>query len=170
MRIENGKLVMEKFPCIHCHDGVATTYRRCRYYDKAVKGKFPHDTCPDCGSKSRHGHKMVIPTGTKTCEICGGTGMREETRFDSIPHEVWQSLNFKVYRSNRRETLYEELIGLGCYSCTDYGRHNSMTDDELIKKVKDNNSYIQALKISDENFVVAHEISIRCSDNGYSVI
>ena len=73
-------------------------------------------------------------------------------------------------RSERPQTINERLLGSGMvYSCTDYGDHKQMTDDELIAKVKQTTS-VQATKISDKDDNVAEHIGIFTNQYGYSVI
>ena len=88
---------------------------------------------------------------------------------DAMPDEMFKALSFKVYRSGRVQTTVESLLGVGVYSCTDYGRHKHQTDEELIAKVREH-SYVQACKVVDKNLKVCDHVGIFTNDNGYSVI
>jgi hypothetical protein len=94
-----------------------------------------------------------------------------ETLYDDAPKEMWQGLTFKVYRSDRPQTIGEYLLGHDCaYSCTDYGGHKRLTDDELIHDVQFREYSDQASKFADRKTgKVCDHMGIFCNDNGYSV-
>jgi len=66
--------------------------------------------------------------------------------------------------------MNESLLGFGCvYSITDYGEHKKFTDNELIDKVRDSESFIQACKIAKDDGTLCDHVGIFCNNNGYSV-
>lgn len=61
-------------------------------------------------------------------------------------------------------------MGFGSvYSVTDYGRHQQMTDAELIELVRKSSGH-QACKVINDDNTVAKYISILTSKDGYSVM
>lgn len=177
MRLENGTLILEKTKCYGCMP--------------SGSGKFPvRATCPTCNGTQRGpkgGRRTHAGTGCKTCidgtvnsktdfrdcGRCKGTGLDDEDYLSRIPIEVWRGFEFRVFRSNRQQSMNEALIGIGCcWSTTDYGRHQSQSDEELIAEIRDSShGSIQATNIvrSKHDLRIADAIGIFCSDNGYSV-
>ena len=167
MRVENGKLILEKRKC-SCNDGIVTYYDACPNNYKVVRGKYPGNKCPHCGAKNKWDHKS-IGSHEETCPRCNGAAILDESRYDSIPDELWQSLTFKVYRSNRRASWAEQWLGLGCYSTVDYGAYKKLTDAEIIAKNREHH-YIQACKVCNKDLIMCDHIGIFCHDQGYSVV
>lgn len=174
MKVENGRMVYEEVPCWWCKGAKVYEYGKlCPLMHQAVN-KYPGRVCPHCKSKSKSGHTL-IGTEIKTCETCKGSGVHHENAYDSVPAAIWQGLTFKVYRSNRKQTMVESLLGVGVYSVTDYGRHQAKTDEDLIEEVRGNTSSATHQAISgivsraDHGRICDH-IAIVCSDNGYSVV
>lgn len=77
---------------------------------------------------------------------------------------------FCVYRSQRAQTLNERLYGFGCcWTTTDYGMYQKLTDAELIEKVRTNVSRPQACHVVDETDRLPNHIGIICNREGYVV-
>jgi len=124
--------------------------------------------CPHCGSTTKHNHKYLDKGEIQDCCMCRGKGKKQEDSCSSMPQKLFESLDFMVVRTNLQQTFNEAYLGIGCvFSCTDYGRHKNMTDEELINSVK-SNTFNQATKVVDDNDNVM-PILIITSDNGYSV-
>lgn len=175
MRIENGILVLEQAECWSC-DGSGEQDERVRV------------SCPKCGGNGRGvrggwqgcknchgvGYEWATTGQQEPCYQCDGHGMKDETIFDRVSDAMWASMNFEVRGSNRNQSWQEQYIGLGCWSVTDYGRHQGMTDEELIAKVRDDrgSSLPQVCKliVSKEDLRIAESVAIVTARSGYSVI
>lgn len=170
MKIVNGKAVFEEVTCWHCEGaGKHEYFITCPNWDKTVAHK-PSRKCEICGAKSRYKHQ-VIGSEIKDCNICDGKGKQMETLYDSDRGGVWKTLPIKVIRSMREQTWAEAYLGMGFCSVTDYGAHQKMTDEELIKKVREEKGgYNQFCKYVDKELNVAPELLILCNDMGYSII
>jgi hypothetical protein len=131
------------------------------------------NTCPHCGATKRDGHKQLKTEDTTVCARCDGSSSITEERTDWLPKELWQGLPFRVIRSLREQSWAERFLGVGCYSCEDYGRAWGMTDGDVVKEVREHGS-VQACKIlastPESNEVVADEIVIDLCPGGYRVV
>jgi hypothetical protein len=170
MKIVNGKAVFEEVQCWHCEGtGKYEYFITCPNWRKPVAHK-PGRKCEICGSKNQHDHK-VVGSEIRDCTICNGKGSMMENLYDSDRGGVWKTLPVKLIRSNREQTWAEAYLGVGLWSCTDYGAHQKMTDEELIQKLHEERSgYHQFCKYVDKELNVAPEIVVLCNDMGYSVI
>jgi hypothetical protein len=168
MKIENGKMIYGKKDC-QCEDGTSSTRINCLECNGTGKGKRGAEKgCKKCyGTKFDWDHK-----NRTTCDICKGEykNFEDEIQTDYIPEEMWEGMNFKVYRHNRQISLNESVFGLNCvYSCSDYGRtFKENNDEKLIQEVKSHNA-VQASSIVDKNDFVCDHIGIFVSNGGYSV-
>lgn len=176
MKVQDGKLVYETKPC-WCAEGErpgqVQEYRRCKYYDQKVKGRFPADHCPDCDATRQHSHLYSISTGQwKACDRCNGTLRLPEGRTDYMPQEIVAAIPLKVFRLNRGMTFNESLLGMGClWSCQDYGRAWSSQDSVTLKHVQEElqNHSAQACAVVDEEDRLPQAIGIFVNIGGYSV-
>jgi len=168
MRIENGKLVLEMRKCWNCEGtGTKEELKPCPNYNipyTATKKK----PCQYCGARYKGSHNYLKTGNIISCDTCKGKKELMETRFDSISQELWQSIKFIVIRSCREMDRMEGLLGAGAYTCTDYGRHKALTDEQLIATVKEE-KHVQACKLVKEDMTVMG-MAIYTSDMGYSVI
>lgn len=135
------------------------------------KGKLTH--CNNCLGGTVNDFDTQL-----TCPQCNGNPKLSEPGKlgDSMPAEIWKSLEFRVYRSDRQQTFNEYLLAYDCcYSCTDYGAHKQKTDEELIEDIRSRETSVQASSVTrkDEHNpqvgILCHHVGIFCSDNGYSV-
>ena len=166
MKIVNGRFVYEIKECFMCEGkGKVEEFIDCPNDRQPMRGK----KCPHCETTNKHHH--LISTGKmRPCGHCEGKGKVMENDCDSIPREMWESLTFKVYRTNRPMTINDSYYGFGCvWSCTDYGRCKDLSDDELISEVKKGGSMIQPVKIADKDGNICDHIGIVCKDQGYIV-
>lgn len=168
MRVEDGKLIYESRTCGTC-DGTGR-YRGnhpCPRYDRPQKGQ----PCPFCGSTTRYGHHYLPDAEDMVCPRCQRTLQEPETRCDYLPQEVLASIPIVVVHSNRAITWNESYLGVGClWSTVDYGRHKTMTDEQLVAEVRDGrHSSVQATAVVDDQDRLPPFIAICCSDQGYSV-
>lgn len=161
MRIENGTLILETCKC-YCTDGKTRVGIRCKNDGRKQRGK----PCELCGSKSKN-HNMSYEY--VTCSYCAGVGTRPETIYDYMPNSMWQSLNVVVKRLDAKLSPYERVLGAGVYSCVDYGRSWSTTDDALIAEVRASTGH-QACKIVTQEGRLLTTICIVVRKDGYSVI
>lgn len=166
MKVENGKLILEKAKCYIC-DGTGKKEKRipCPNYGKAQKGK----ACPHCGSTTKNDHHYLDTGIIENCYLCNGSGKIAEDRYSFVPDEIWENLNFYVILSNRVLTNHESLLGIGAFSCVDYGRHKVLTDEQLIENVKKSGKGTQACKFTDKDLNV-FSMAIITGDQGYSVV
>ena len=141
--------------------------RRCPMYGKAVN-RQPNRVCPNCNAKNKHGHAYLDTGNMKDCHC--DDGRLKEDRYSSVPKSIVDSLEIRVYRSDRPTTWNEQYLGLGCvFSTNDYGAYKSISDAELIDQVRASGSYIQATKLVDNEDKFCHHLGIFTSQQGYSV-
>mgnify|MGYP006271596401 CR=1 FL=1 len=169
MKLVNGKLVMGKKDCRCCNQGqtaASITCNNCNGTGKGKRGKVKG--CKNCfgnGQKFSWDHPV-------TCSTCNGNyqGFDTENLYDSVPEELWNGLQFKVYRHNRPLTGNESLLGFGCvFSCTDYGdAWKEHDDDKVIANVK-KHTYHQAVKLARDDYTVCSHVGIFVAPGGYSV-
>jgi RecJ-like exonuclease len=171
MRIENGELVLEKRNCRSCVGGEVATRIDCPKCDGTGNGpRGGKRSCKECFG---NGRKFTWDK-VDTCPKCNGNYVDAdmETPYDSL--KDYSDIPKVVIRSPKRVMSWmEEHIGAGLYSVVDYGRHESMTDDELIEReFADKRSTIQGIKIirSKDDLRVCDQIAILTADNGYSVV
>jgi RecJ-like exonuclease len=171
MRIENNRLILERTTCHSCHGTRRVNdWVKCESCNGTGKGSNRR-SCKECGGNLNNslirGKKLAI--GIKECTACDLDGTVPESQYDAMPDSFWQALTFKVYRSERHQTFAESLLGVGVYSTTDYGRHQSQTDEQLIEEIR-KHTYIQAVKVTNKELNFCDHIGIFCNRNGYSVI
>lgn len=169
MQLVNGKLVMGKKNC-KCSNGQQAgriTCPTCKGTGRGARGgaRKCQGGCYGDGQKWSWEHPV-------TCTNCNGNyiNFEDEDRCDYMPDEIWQGLEFKVYRHNRPLTGNESLLGIGCvFSCTDYGDAWKANDDAaLIADVKSHTSH-QATKVTKEDGTICSHVGIFVSPGGYSV-
>jgi hypothetical protein len=166
MKIVDGRFIYEMHECSSCDGkGEVEEFIDCPNDRMTMRGK----KCPHCDTTNKHHH--LISTGKmRSCGHCEGKGKVMENDCDKIPEEIWQSMTFKVYKTDRPTTINDAYYGIGCvWSCMDYGEHKNLTDEQLIDKVRHGGSYIQATKISDKEGNICDHIGIVCKDQGYVV-
>lgn len=125
----------------------------------------------------------------ETCWKCQGDGkiVTEAHPGDILPEgigicnhlkkELWSQLfaemNLKIVRADRKNTFVESFLGVGLYSCTDYGKAWSQSDDEVLKYLRGDieADSTQWIKIIDrDSRVIAQSIIVRITRDGYSVV
>lgn len=171
MRVQDGCLVMETRPCLcvngPCPDGRAAGKQACSACGGTGNGKRGgKGSCRSChGFGTQPDFVNHVP-----CVYCEGTASVAETLTDSLPTAIWQSLPFVVMRADRRQTWNEEHFGAGCcWSSTDYGRAWNETDADLLARVRDTTSRVQACKVADRNGRLCDFVAIVLMPNGYTV-
>lgn len=173
MRIEDGMLVLETQECWSC-DGSGEQDERVRIACPTCKGTGKGVRGGRNGCKNCHGlrYEWASTGGTEDCYQCDGTGQKQEDIYDHVTPEFWQGLDFEVRRSNRGQSFYEQYIGLGCWSCMDYGEHKSMTDEQLIEKVRNSTHAPQACKLVNgkDDLRISGRVAIVTASTGYSVM
>ncbi len=171
MRIEDGVLILERVTCSWCDGtGKVTRFKICENYNKPVN-RFSGRKCPKCGAKNKHSHGTV-GTYEKSCDHggCDG-GIYQEGICDTIPQEMWESLDFKVYRSDRGISMNEALLGFGCvYSCLDYGQaYHTKDDNEIIVRVREH-KFNQAIDVVNRDTRrLCDHVGIFVNRGGFSV-
>jgi len=168
MKLENGKLVMERKDCHWCDQGKRPGKAKCGTCDGTGKGKRGKVR----GCRTCYGNKTVPDfNNTVACDLCGGSwqGSQEETLYDYLPESVWQGLAFKVYRNAVPMTFNEQYVGVGCvFSSTDYGDAWKGTDEAVIAEVKEHTSH-QACKVAREDGTLCNHVGIFVMPGGYAV-
>ena len=176
---DKGKIILEKVKCWDCKGTKKVEkFISCPLNNKPVKGKgYPKGKCPHCGTKSKDRHG-TIGTHIIKCSTCNGNGTIKENICSQSKKgdQIYRDLPFIVYgESTRKQTYNEYLLGFNCvYSTTDYGDHKSLTDKELIDKVKEHD-WVQFIKISkervkgDKEYYICDHIGIFTNQSGYSV-
>lgn len=169
MRIEDGKLILEKKDCTLCEEGTICTKENCPKCGGTGRGpRGGKGKCKPCfGSGNYYNHDK-----RSVCPICGGNykGFEMEVPSDYAPKELWQSLNFKVYRQNRGMTWNEQHIGIGSiYCCVDYGRAWKEEDSKVIQDVQFKDGKQAGSSFTDRDGVLCDHIGIFLTPEGYSV-
>lgn len=172
MIVKDGFLIMGKKDCF-CGNG--TVHRRvdcdvCKGTGKGIRGG--RDGCKNCHG----GGRVLTDKDPLVCKTCQGDykDHRSEDVYDYAPVDILLSIPVRVVHKQRTQSWAEQYIGLGLYSCTDYGRYKDMSDEELIAHVRSGNSFrrTQALNIADKDKdnKLCDYVAIVTADNGYSVI
>lgn len=168
--------------------------RDCRQCDHGLQNSTLQETCPACGGTGKQvtdGRKycrkcrrysngryvsagiVSVPGPKIACTRCNGNyrDFEPETLYD-----YYDLLDFPIpwrvdRHPNRRRSWVEDHLGLGLGSCTDYGRHKNLQDDELIARNRESHKKLQASKIvRKDDMKLADEIVIVTGENGYSCI
>jgi len=167
MQIIDGKMVYETEHCFMCDGkGLSVRLEPCPNYGKATHGK----ACVHCGAKNMHSHGHLNTGKMETCPYCKGKGRKPETHCSTMPDELWQSLELRVYRRVDRENSWNEaFLGLGCvFSCQDYGAAWASTDEKIIEDVQGHQHH-QACKVAKDDGTICDHVGIFVNRNGYSV-
>lgn len=176
MRIENGQLILEKKNCTHCRLGSVPSRISCPKCNGTGNGprggKRGCRNCHGFGDSWDHDNRVV-------CDYCNGDYYESqlETPFDHI-HFAKDDVEIKVVRDleARELTLEESYFGVGLFSCTDYGRHKTKSDDELIEDAfhfeEKGTAWTQGIKLIKDkhNLAICNYLAIVTADQGYSVI
>ena len=161
------QLVGQHIPCF-CADGTQAGRVKCTTCNGTGRGKRGGaGGCKDC-----HGFRTRFDQSVReTCTMCDGTGLRKHaTICDNADDNVIDTIPFVVVHRDRALSLTEQYLGMGLFSCTDYGAHKSLTDEQLIDKVRSQCTHVQATKIADDDGTIVAAIAIITADHGYTVI
>lgn len=163
-----------------CEDGTQNYVGPCPRCDGTGNG--PRGGARGCKGCYGSGRK-VDPTRTMPCTRCGGDfkDHDEENWTDRVPSEIVQALPHFIVKSRHRQTFVEAYIGVGLWSCTDYGRRwealeaPDATGDDLIAEVIAEETFVQACKVArktDDPRVLSlcDAIVIQVHPNGYNVV
>lgn len=176
MKIDNGQLILERKNCRNCRMGTVPTKIDCTKCGGSGNGpRGGKNGCRKC-----HGYGYEWDQDNRlTCEVCNGNyeNFLSETPYDHI-HFSKDDIRIKVIRdyASRAMSFGEQFIGVGLFSCTDYGRHKSQSDEELIESAfhfdERETNWTQGIKlIRDKNDLrVCDALAIVVADQGYSVI
>lgn len=176
MEIKNGKLILGYLNCSSCSAGTVPSKIDCPKCNGTGNGprggKKGCRSCHGFGSAFDHDNRL-------TCEVCNGNyiDFRDETPFNFIRLKK-NDIEIKVIRDRESRIMSwaEQFIGVGLFSCTDYGRHKNMTDDELIEsafKFEEQGYHTtQGIKLvrAKNNLSICNYLAIVTGDQGYSVI
>lgn len=169
MKIENGKLILERKECSYCNQGKQSSRKVCTSCKGTGNGKRGGKRgCKVCyGNCYVWDHNNPIP-----CTTCNGDykNRTPETDCDYLPDSIFPALPFVVYRVERSMTLGESLIGLNSvFSCSDYGRaYRTQNDAALIESVRSHQG-VQACKVVNEAGELCDHIGIFVKFDGYVV-
>ena len=178
-KIENGKVILLSAECLSCSgEGV----RPKKQYVQCTKcngsGKRGKGRCRNCYNEYVYSCDKSLPkyhvmqfskTETEVCERCNGSKTEEPSYHNYMDSALWESVTFKVYRSQRDISWNEANLGYGCvYSCQDYGRSFASSDTEIIADVKTNKGN-QFSKVCQDDGTLCNHIGIFVNRGGYSV-
>lgn len=176
MKLENRQLILERKNCNNCRFGTVPTKVNCVKCNGTGNG--PRGGKRGCRKCYGSGYEWD-QDNRQTCSICNGDyeNFLPETPFNHI-RLTKDDIRIKVIRdyAYRQMSFTEQYIGAGLFSCTDYGRHQNQTDDELIESAfhfeEKGEFSTQGIKlIRDKNDLrICDYIGIVTADNGYSVI
>jgi hypothetical protein len=176
MKIENGQLILERKNCRSCRNGEVATKVDCPKCNGTGKGpRGGKNGCRTCHGSRVHWDWI----NTQTCPKCEGNyeGFESETPYDHIYIEK-NDLPVKVIRDyvKRQMSFAEMYIGMGLFSCTDYGRHKNQNDEELIESAfhfdEKGTFWTQGIKLIRDNkdLRICDHLAIVVGDQGYSVL
>lgn len=192
MRVENNTVILEPKDCEHCDDErtppgyVISQFGWKQCHKCKGTGKRGSGRCRECNNLNGYFSQRSprrpgwlpdynVITETEICGTCNGnpTNAMQENLCDHMPVEILRSIPIVVKRSTRPQTFNEAHLGFGTvYSVTDYGRHKTETDEELIAKVRkdfDGFAQSQATKVTDRaTMKLCERIVIFTSDNGWA--
>jgi hypothetical protein len=112
----------------------------------------------------------MVSKVTMPCYTCKATGVMLENRFDTDTANVWATLPIRVVRTTGAPTFNMQFMGYGyIVSVTDYGRHRTLTDEQLIYAVHHEGYKPQFCNYVAEDGTVASEVIITTNKDGYTV-
>jgi hypothetical protein len=175
MKIDNNQLILGRRNCTNCSQGSVPTRvdcDKCNGTGNGIRGgKRGCRQCTGVGYKFDHDNR-------ETCDTCNGDyeNFKPETPYDFMKLNK-DDIAIKVVRDyvDRQMTFAEQYIGMGLFSCTDYGRHKTQDDDELIESAfhfENGPHSTQGIKLirNKDDLRICDYISIVVGDQGYSVI
>lgn len=165
------KLVLESVPCWNCNGTKLTNQGiLCSEWNRKVRGRLGGH-CPHCGATNRHNHK-VVGYEIVECSHCSGTGIEKEDSCNRLTRNIEDQITYKVYRlfknGKNEDNLRYSSGGFVIGGCTDYGASHSMTDEELIDKVREGNHWYYR-QVMDDNKMLCREISIFVKEMRYDI-
>lgn len=161
------------YPCA-CDDdpeNTTGTYQPCRTCNGTGRGaRGGRGGCKTC-----HGMRREWRNDIRTkCKSCNGTGIKHSTNLcDTLDTEAALSIPIRIVRSTREQSWTEQHLGIGrIYSCVDYGRSLSRTDDELVAEVREHiaRGYNQATHFADKSGHLVDVIGVITARTGYTVV
>jgi hypothetical protein len=169
MKIENGKLILERKNCTNCQEGKVIKPTPCPECNGTGNGKRGGKRqCKKCYGNG----KQYSWDNTQTCPQCNGNyiSASPEITTDCLPENIFQALDFQVVRIDREANFNELNLGLGClWSVGDYGAAWAKNDDKaLIAEVK-SHGHNQACKVINDDLKICDYIAIVVTRGGYSV-
>jgi len=158
---QGAKLVMEPKLCYSCsgsgiHPTITVPCYKCEGTGLGPRGgKKGCRSCNGYGGCNQYlrtdelGEEFGVRL-RPPCTTCEGGGYVDPSLYDTLPAEVWESLDFRVIYTDRPQGGMESLIGVGCYSVTDYGDAWKARDaGALMHKVRvERESRPQAIKVA----------------------
>lgn len=174
MHIENGKLVMGIRKCIACNGTMKIAGKvTCNVCNGTGNGKRGgKNKCRACICGLGYNYSMNNPVPCYRCK----DGTIQETITDSVPNEIFRSLPITFKVQDREISWVENNLGVGVYSCVDYGvtfRNFAENPDNTSKILTDevyNQTGVQACKIARDDGTLAKQIVVIINRGGYSVV
>lgn len=178
MRREGDKLILEQGSCHWCDgSGLRAGNKSCPTCNGSGRGpRGGKGKCRSCFGRG------ITPdfANLVECELCHGTKIQPEDRYDFLPEAIWKQLPFKVLRRDRDMSWAEQYLGMmardsevfhNVYSVMDYGEHRNLSDEALIAKVRDCSSASshQASKVVNKDMTFCSFVAIITSNQGYTV-
>jgi hypothetical protein len=175
MQIKNGMLILEYANCRRCNSGTTPSRvicEKCGGTGNGIRGG--KGRCKKC-----LGMQYTLDNENRqVCDSCDGSyeNCELETPFNFIKLHA-NDIPVKVIRdyAHRNMSFSEQYIGVGLFSCTDYGRHKDQNDEELIESAfhfEEGPYSTQGIKLirSKADLRICDAIAVVTADQGYSVV
>jgi hypothetical protein len=176
MKVENKQLILERKDCTNCNHGTIPTQIDCDKCNGTGNGpRGGKNGCKKCHGFGRdwdHVNRL-------TCPVCNGDYIhfKLETPYDHI-HLSKEDIPVKVVRDyvSRTMSFAEQYLGMGLFSCVDYGRSQNQTDEEIIESAfhfEERGTYwTQGIKLvrNKDDLRVCDAVAVILGDQGYSVM
>lgn len=180
MRVEGNRVVLERKDCAWCNEDGTVAARVWNICPKCKgTGKRGNGRCMNCNDKNGYyiagpipGHVMEYDHDKRVpCRSCNGVHFQTEVENYTDRVDV-SFLPVEVLRSRREQSWAESYLGAGVYTVVDYGRNQTMSDEELIAPVVKELKSVQASKVvkNKDDLQLCDKIVIITAAGGYSAI
>lgn len=180
MRVEGNRVILERKDCHMCDENGTVAARVWELCEKCKgTGKRGNGRCRNCNDRDGYypwgkipGHVVKYDHNKRVkCRTCDG--VHHNTQAENWTDDVDVSfLPVEVLRTRRVQDWVESHIGAGVYTIIDYGRHKTMSDEEIIAPVVKELKDVQACKVvnNKEELRICDKIIVITADGGYSAI
>lgn len=167
MKIENGRIVLERKNCFRCQEGKVTRRITCPECQGTGNGKRGGKR--QCRKCSGTGHNWTWDN-PEVCPNCKGNYVNAEPENDCdyLDRSEIDKIPVRVIRNGPGMTVGESLIGLGCVYSSTGGQYDGTPDSHFIDEWRKSGRH-QACKFIDESGNVCKEVGIFVYRHGYAV-